>query len=564
MELLTLGMIILFASIASVQGAAGPDCVECHSDTNLTTDSNYTQNITAHNLTGAIHQTLNNDTGTSLNFSNQRCWECHLTGSEPAGDSLHTDGRNTSYNCTDSGCHVVILQEIESGYKNASGGYAMMDDSNNLAPNGSNMTHKRDTIVDGYGGSLVADKYARHANPNSSGWWVGTSTTMRDDDPNQICVNCHSIDIATEPSICDTCHFLNSNGTLVVQHDLRVPECVDCHGVGEIVDPKVHVFNGSTQGFIVNITDPPKNYFWAPLGGYAINDNYSIGGNDGGDVVDLLGNSVHNELYSNCTICHSGSTFEYNETTEEITSVNYSGAHTWNSRPDCTMCHNITGPSTQYEAKSIEDHSQFVALSEGNNTQCLESCHNNSNRYFASYQPYPLPRGHAHDAQVSTYAPPGNLSVGEDQYILYNNWETDTNFSTIDAGTTNDVWYTNYNYSSGIWESYKSGLSYNSGNDVKANDSVFIFYDSLTLIPITVNQSSVTIVPNVWHYTFLPGTLSKTLTDIETSMNGDGVAVSALYAWNVTNQAYTITGSETISVNQGLIVYCTIGGEWTP
>lgn len=285
--------------------------------------------------------------------------------------------------CTE--CHTKTAAEIQEGYENASGGYAMMDDSSNLAPYGSNMTHKRDTITSKYSGSNIEDKYARHANPNSTGWWGGAGITMRDDYPNQICINCHSTGIIIDSGTCtySACHALSMYN--LNAHNLRKSKCVDCHGVTD----GLHIQDPSEQGFIVSAPDLPKNYWWAPLGGSAVNDNYT---GIIGEKINLLGESKHENLSNNCTLCHTNVTFEYNNITKKVTTL--TNSHTWNSNPDCTKCHSPTGAS---EGPTIHSHANFV--DEGNNTQCLEVCHNNTERRFASYKPYSLSRGHGHDVQ---------------------------------------------------------------------------------------------------------------------------------------------------------------------
>lgn len=158
----------------------------------------------------------------------------------------------------------------------------------------------------------------------------------------------------------------------------------------------------------------------------------------------------------------------------------------------------------------------------------------------------------------------GQIVLYADEYALINNWTSAQNFSQIDANISNLVCASWYNYTSGLWEGYRSGRTYNADAEVSENCSAFVFVDAQTTISAAVHTGGVTIQNATWFYGMLPGSTAKTYTEIETAMNVDGLDVWALWVWNSATQAYTTTGSYSVAPNEGYAVYVNTTGEYTP
>ncbi|RZN35634.1 MAG: hypothetical protein EF813_08465 [Methanosarcinales archaeon] len=321
------------------------------------------------------------------------CANCHCDGAD------HLNIHNISApRCSD--CHSPVYDDISDGYAN----YVMENDSENLAPAGSNMTHKRDTKVaatwgsDPQGMSMGETNsgilYSRHAYPNSSGGWDGAAGPARNGD--QVCINCHSDIVRTAGAeheddwnncYSKACHNLwtdDEYGTPNV-HYLSVPYCTDCHT--QALSYSGHV--------LCDVMDAPKDYGRAPHIGL------------------MLDQSIHKRLiinattekptnYLGCLICHTDASFsiDYGDDPDgddeygdfEIMIDDYDGVHTWNSLPSCTKCHslsdNISRPGPPAYA-----HDLLEGITWGNNTQCLE-CHNIYNQTVDRY--------HGHDANTES------------------------------------------------------------------------------------------------------------------------------------------------------------------
>ena len=156
------------------------------------------------------------------------------------------------------------------------------------------------------------------------------------------------------------------------------------------------------------------------------------------------------------------------------------------------------------------------------------------------------------------------ITLYANEYALVNNWTTDQTYQQIAANISNDVCYSYYNSTSGLWEAYRTGYTYNHDAVISKNCSVFVFVDGETTVSATPNTGGVTIPQDAWFYSYLPGSTAKTLTEIETAMNTDGLDVWSLYAFPNATQAYTSTGSYSVSPNEGYAVYVNTTGEWTP
>ena len=161
-------------------------------------------------------------------------------------------------------------------------------------------------------------------------------------------------------------------------------------------------------------------------------------------------------------------------------------------------------------------------------------------------------------------APYNDITLYVDEYGLINNWTTAQNCSQIDANTSNCVCMSWYNHTSGLWESYRSGYGYNADAEIPENNSAFIFVDGQTTVSATPHTGGITIQNASWFYGMLPETTAKTLTEIETEMDADGLDVWSLYGWSNASQAYTETGGYSVAPNEGYAVYVNTTGEYTP
>lgn len=150
------------------------------------------------------------------------------------------------------------------------------------------------------------------------------------------------------------------------------------------------------------------------------------------------------------------------------------------------------------------------------------------------------------------------------EYALVNNWTTEQTFQQIATNISNDIGYSYYNSTSGLWDAYRVGQTYNQGIKIPENCSVFVFVNTETTMSTAVNAGGITITQDTWFYGYLPGAASKTLTEIETAMDADGLDVWGLYGWDNSSQAYTATGGYSVDQNEGYSVYCNVTGEFTP
>ena len=135
-----------------------------------------------------------------------------------------------------------------------------------------------------------------------------------------------------------------------------------------------------------------------------------------------------------------------------------------------------------------------------------------------------------------------------------------------------------YNSTSGLFEEYWVGYTYNHDVVIPANCSIFVYIDDGATMPvlpgedatgnttesITSTTSGITIIGGGWFYGYLPGMISKTLSEIEDGIDADGLDVWHIHGWNNATHEYTSTGSYSVAPNGGYVVYCNVTGEYTP
>lgn len=156
------------------------------------------------------------------------------------------------------------------------------------------------------------------------------------------------------------------------------------------------------------------------------------------------------------------------------------------------------------------------------------------------------------------------LTLYANEYALINNWTADQTYQQIAANISNDVCYSYYNSTSGLWEAYWVGYTYGATNIIPKNCSISVFVDAQTTVTATPNAGGVTITNAAWFYSYLPGSTAKTLTEIEIAMDADGLDVWALYGFDNATQEYTATSSYSVDPNEGYTVYVNTTGEYTP
>lgn len=156
------------------------------------------------------------------------------------------------------------------------------------------------------------------------------------------------------------------------------------------------------------------------------------------------------------------------------------------------------------------------------------------------------------------------IYTGANEWVLFNNWSSvSQTFSQITANESNDLAYSYYNSTSGLWESYWVGYSINQDNSIPKNESLMGYFDTATTITCDVpSAESVTIPANVWFYSYLRESTSYNLTQISTSIVSDGCVISAIYGFQNDTQTYNLTGSYTVDPNEGFALYATTGCDW--
>jgi len=415
--------------------------------------------------------------GTSHESGGVTCLHCHNNNTvNYQGTKLYSISYNTKTTihnnnappgsitlsplCTE--CHTKTAAEIQNGYENALGGYAMMDDSINLAPYGSNMTHKRNTVVDTEEGEDLPGRrvtYARHANPNASGGWDGSSNHLGERPDNQICINCHTSIIReiqekyNGGELCAICHGLynlvngynlRDVGAPPNAHKLYKTRCSDCHG--QYKSNSRH--DGSTHIDPKDYSNVTYYRFGTGNRGFG-NTNY---------IGWMMNNSVHRDMtwtgndptnQTGCLVCHTDVSFTIDYTADNKLIINITdrfGVHTWNSNPDCTKCHaNTIAANSRWASGKSKEHGSTI-----NNTDCLNVCHAGDERPFTNTIPLALPdRGHGHDVKpaggpdcigchdLNKMSPKINFSIVNSSLSVHQNIQ---NYTTIDSvDDTNDT-----------------------------------------------------------------------------------------------------------------------------
>jgi len=150
------------------------------------------------------------------------------------------------------------------------------------------------------------------------------------------------------------------------------------------------------------------------------------------------------------------------------------------------------------------------------------------------------------------------ITIPANSWGMFNNWSYITTFSGIATNESNDVAFTLYNVTSGEWDSYYPGYSWNSGHVIDKNNSILGFFNAQTTITVNTVTPWDTSITEGWNMLYLMGTTNRTMTEICTNM----VNCTGIYYYNSTINDYVSTGTDTIQPNQGFLAYVNQTGTW--
>jgi len=107
-----------------------------------------------------------------------------------------------------------------------------------------------------------------------------------------------------------------------------------------------------------------------------------------------------------------------------------------------------------------------------------------------------------------------SIVIPANSWGMFNNWSENTNFSSIAANESNDVTYTFYNVTSGEWDSYYIGYSWNADYTIDKNNSVLGFFNAETTITANTVTPWNTSITAGWNMLYLMGTSNRTIAEI--------------------------------------------------
>ena len=163
----------------------------------------------------------------------------------------------------------------------------------------------------------------------------------------------------------------------------------------------------------------------------------------------------------------------------------------------------------------------------------------------------------------SKAAEANNISVLAGNRALLCNWSENQTFQQIQANLTNTTDYFWYNSSLQKWIFYNVSRNINKDVVVNKHNAIMISFNKTTTVSCNILSAETILIPsNVWYYTPLRESTSKTLAEISTDIEADGCVITDLYAWNSAAGAYTNTGTYYVLPNQGFAIYTTTGCSW--
>ena len=152
------------------------------------------------------------------------------------------------------------------------------------------------------------------------------------------------------------------------------------------------------------------------------------------------------------------------------------------------------------------------------------------------------------------------LTIPANSWSIFNNWSEQISFSEIADKTSNDVVYSHYNATTGYWESYYVGYSWNSGYTVNTNDSIMVYVNAETSITSSIITPSSTDLTEGWNMIALQGTSNQTISSIKSNI---GLNCTDIWAFNSSAGAYTNLSTYTLQPNQGFLADIGNTTTWT-
>lgn len=151
------------------------------------------------------------------------------------------------------------------------------------------------------------------------------------------------------------------------------------------------------------------------------------------------------------------------------------------------------------------------------------------------------------------------ITVPANSWVLFNNWTIPETFTQIAQNESNDIAYSFYNVSTGEWDSYFSGYSWNANNIIDKNNSVMGYFDAPTTITAQTVTPSNTTITTGWNMLYVEGTSNRTISEIKANM---GANVDDVYRYNMTTGAYSNTLLESSQANEGFLAYANTNFTW--
>ena len=106
------------------------------------------------------------------------------------------------------------------------------------------------------------------------------------------------------------------------------------------------------------------------------------------------------------------------------------------------------------------------------------------------------------------------MTIPANSWWMFNNWTSTMTFAGIAANESNDVCYSYYNVTSGLWESYYVGYSWNADYQLSKDASVIGYFNAETFITSDIITPSSTELYTGWNMVALQGSSNKTISQI--------------------------------------------------
>ena len=304
--------------------------------------------------------------------------------------------------------------------------------------------------------------------------------------------------------------------------------------------------SAATVGYIYfNYTLPadasqPTTQWHVKDGGPVAEHNLTIPAQCWNDPLYLRATSDHTGSHDVFWHCHNGSSWIELHNAADVRAVYEQEMlwYYWSSWDNSTAAPNITlsglTASTLYEYQVWSYNTTNTSLSSNSTT-----------------------------LEFTTAAAANYITITGDKRALFCNWTDNTTFANIAANLTNCTDFFAYNSTSQRWTFYNVNRTINANTVIHKHAAIFVCFNATTTVECNIlSAETITIPSNVWYYTALRESASKTLTEINTAITTDGCTITDLYAWNSTAGSYTNTGSYSVLPNEGFAIYATTGCPW--